>query len=81
MISDSGIGFGPAWYLFVSLAVVVLVVVLAVVLIRLALAARQTLLSTTTLQEARLELIREQTARLQVDGPGAPDAGPADPIA
>jgi hypothetical protein len=81
MISNSGIGFGLAWYVFVSLAVVVLVVVLAVVLIRLALAARQTLLITTTLQEARLELVREQTARLQADGPGAPDAGTADPIA
>jgi Flp pilus assembly protein TadB len=81
MISNSGIGFGLAWYVFVSLAVVVLVVVLAVVLIRLALAARQTLLMTTTLQEARLELVREQTARLQADGPGAPDAGPVDPIA
>ncbi|AJW77803.1 hypothetical protein [Clavibacter michiganensis] len=81
MISNSGIGFGLAWYLFVSLAVVVLVVIMAVVLIRLALAARQTLLITTTLQEARLELIREQTARLQADGRDAPDAGPADPIA
>ncbi|WP_316307805.1 hypothetical protein [Clavibacter michiganensis] len=80
MIS-SGIGFGLTWYLFVSLAVVVLVVVLAVVLIRLALAARRTLLITTTLQEARLELIREQTARLQAARPGAPDAGPVDPIA
>jgi Flp pilus assembly protein TadB len=81
MISNSGIGFGLAWYVFVSLAVVVLVVVLAVVLIRLALAARQTLLITTTLQEARLELVREQTARLQADWPGAPDAGTAEPIA
>ena len=80
MIS-SGIGFGLTWYLFVTLAVVVLAVILVVVLIRLALAARQTLLITTALQEARLELIREQTARLQADGPGAPDAGPVDPIA
>ncbi len=75
MIS-SGIGFGLTWYLFVSLAVVVLVVVLAVVLIRLALAARRTLLITTTLQEARLELVRERTARLRA---GLPDAGGADP--
>ncbi|MBM7026809.1 hypothetical protein [Clavibacter zhangzhiyongii] len=87
MISSPGIGFGLTWYLFVTLAVVVLSVVLAVVLIRLALAARRTLLVTTTLQEARLELIREQTARLQADdgdqpgGPYAPGAGPVGPVA
>lgn len=85
MISSPGIGLGLTWYLLVSVAVVVLAVVLAVVLLRLALAARQTLLVTTTLQEARLELIREQIARLQADAPDGPSAGegpgPVEPIA
>ncbi|OUE23804.1 hypothetical protein [Clavibacter michiganensis] len=79
MLSNAGLGL--TWYLFVSLALVVLAIVAAVVLIRLALAARRTLLATTSLQEARLELIREQMARLQADGPDAPHAGPVDPIA
>jgi hypothetical protein len=52
----------------------------------LALTARRALLVTTELQEARLELIREQTARLQADdgdadgdgGPYAPHGGGTD---
>ncbi|MBF4625114.1 hypothetical protein [Clavibacter sp. VKM Ac-2872] len=84
MISSSGASIGIALYILVILALVALSVVATVVLIRLALTARRTLLVTTELQEARLELIREQTARLQADdgdggaagGPYAPGAGP-----
>jgi hypothetical protein len=65
---------------------VALGVLALVVLIRLALTARRALLVTTELQEARLELIREQTARLQADdgdadgdgGPYAPHGGGTD---
>ena len=78
MISSPGASIGIALYILVILALVALGVLALVVLIRLALAARRTLVATTALQEARLELIREQTARLQAD---APDAGPVDPIA
>ncbi|RII94700.1 MULTISPECIES: hypothetical protein [Clavibacter] len=88
MISNSGAGIGIALYVLVILALAVLSIVATVVLIRLALVARRTLLVTTSLQEARLELIREQTARLQADddgdgngGPYGPGAGPSDPIA
>jgi len=90
MISNSGAGIGIALYVLVVLALAVLSIVATVVLIRLALAARRTLLVTTSLQEARLELIREQTARLQADddheldgngGPYAPGSGPVGPAA
>ncbi|MBF4621491.1 hypothetical protein [Clavibacter sp. VKM Ac-2542] len=87
MISDSGASIGIALYILVILALVALSVVATVVLIRLAIVARRTLLVTTELQEARLELIREQTARLQADdedaasGPYAPGAGPVGPAA
>jgi heme exporter protein D len=85
MISSPGASIGIALYILVILALVAIAVVAIVVLIRLALTARRTLLVTTTLQEARLELIREQTARLQADdgdepsGPYAPGAGPVGP--
>jgi hypothetical protein len=75
----------------VILALIALGVLALVVLIRLALTARKALVVTTELQEARLELIREQTARLQADDgdagsgpytPGAgPGAGPVGPVA
>ncbi|UKF80541.1 hypothetical protein [Clavibacter californiensis] len=87
MISSSGASIGIALYILVILALVALSVVATVVLIRLAIVARRTLLVTTELQEARLELIREQTARLQADdgdaasGPYAPGAGPVGPAA
>ncbi len=93
MISSPGASIGIALYILVILALVALSVVATVVLIRLALTARRTLLVTTTLQEARLELVREQTARLQADdgdepagpyAPGAPGAageGPVGPAA
>jgi hypothetical protein len=90
MISSPGASIGIALYILVILALVALGVLALVVLIRLGLTARRTLLVTTELQEARLELIREQTARLQADdgdGPGepgapyAPGAGPAGPSA
>jgi hypothetical protein len=93
MISSPGASIGIALYILVILALVALSVVATVVLIRLALTARRTLVVTTTLQEARLELIREQTARLQADdgdgdgdgdepsGPYAPGAGPVGPVA
>ncbi|WP_175345463.1 hypothetical protein [Clavibacter tessellarius] len=88
MISTPGAGIGIVLYVLVLLALVVLSIVATVVLIRLALVARRTLLVTTSLQEARLELIREQTARLQADddgdadgngGPYAPGSGPVGP--
>lgn len=86
MISNPGAGIGIVLYVLVVLALVVLSIVATVVLIRLALVARRTLLVTTSLQEARLELIREQTARLQADdgdagGPYAPGSGPSGPAA
>ena len=79
MISNSGAGIGIVLYVLVILALAVLSIVATVVLIRLALVARRTLLVTTSLQEARLELIREQTARLQADDDGDGDAGPYAP--
>ena len=87
MISSAVASIGIALYILVILALVALSVVATVVLIRLALTARRTLLVTTELQEARLELIREQTARLQADdgdgdavgGPYSPGAGPVGP--
>jgi predicted Holliday junction resolvase-like endonuclease len=89
MISNSGAGIGIVLYVLVILALAVLSIVATVVLIRLALVARRTLLVTTSLQEARLELIREQTARLQADdgdadgngGPYVPGSGPVGPAA
>ncbi|MFT2693328.1 hypothetical protein [Clavibacter zhangzhiyongii] len=87
MISSPGASIGIALYVLVILALVALSVVATVVLIRLALTARRTLVVTTALQEARLELVREQTARLQADdgdqpgGPYAPGAGPVGPVA
>ena len=91
MISNSGASIGIALYILVILGLIALGVLALVVLIRLALTARRTLLVTTELQEARLELIREQTARLQADdrdgdgdaagGPYAPGAGPVGPVA
>lgn len=88
MISNSGAGIGILLYVLVILALAVLSIVATVVLIRLALVARRTLLVTTSLQEARLELIREQTARLQAEddgdadtGPYAPGSGPVGPAA
>ncbi len=93
MISSPGASIGIALYILVILALVALSVVATVVLIRLALTARRTLLVTTTLQEARIELVREQTARLQADdgdepagpyapgAPGAPGEGPVGPAA
>lgn len=82
MIS-SGAGIGIALYVLVILALVTLGALALVVLIRLALTARRTLLVTTELQEARRELVREQTARLQADDGDAPDApySPAGPDA
>ncbi|MBP2456800.1 putative membrane protein [Clavibacter michiganensis] len=87
MISSPGASVGIALYILVILALIALGVLALVVLIRLALTARTTLLVTTELQEARLELIREQTARLQADdgdaagGPYAPGTGPVGPAA
>jgi hypothetical protein len=87
MIPSPGASVGIALYILVILALVALAVVATVVLIRLALTARRTLLVTSTLQEARLELIREQTARLQADdadepaGPYAPGTAPVGPAA
>ena len=78
MISSPGASIGIALYVLVILALVALGVLALVVLIRLALTARRALVVTTELQEARRELVREQTARLQADDGDGP-AGPCSP--
>lgn len=62
--------------LLAALALVALVAVALVVAVRVALAGRRTLAATAPLDEARLELVRERTARLRA---GLPDAGGVDP--
>ncbi|MWJ14131.1 hypothetical protein [Clavibacter michiganensis] len=62
--------------LLMAVAMVALAAVLIVVLVRVALAGRRTLAASAALDEARLELVRERTARLRA---GLPDAGGADP--
>jgi hypothetical protein len=62
--------------LLLAFALVGLVAVALVVLVRVALAGRRTLAATAALDEARLELTRERTARLRA---GLPDAGGVDP--
>ncbi|WP_317231289.1 hypothetical protein [Clavibacter sp. MX14-G9D] len=87
MIPSPGASIGIALYVLVILALVALGVLALVVLIRLALTARRALVVTTELQEARRELVREQTARLQADdgdgagGPYSPVGGPTGPDA
>ncbi|MBM7412279.1 Flp pilus assembly protein TadB [Clavibacter michiganensis] len=62
--------------LLVAVALVALGAVLLVVLVRVALAGRRTLAASAALDDARLELVRERTARLRA---GLPDAGGVDP--
>jgi uncharacterized protein (DUF58 family) len=69
--------------LLLGTVLVALVAVALVVLVRVALVGRRTLAATAALDEARLELVRERTARLRA-GLGddvADDAGAAGPIA
>ena len=67
--------------LFVAVALVALGAVLLVVVVRVALGGRRTLASTAALDEARLELVRERTARLRAGLPDAGGMGPEDPAA
>ncbi|MFT2693329.1 hypothetical protein [Clavibacter zhangzhiyongii] len=73
-------GYDVLWSisLLVTFALVALGAVLVVVLVRVALAGRRRLAATAALDEARLELVRERTARLRaglpdVGGPGSDD--------
>lgn len=67
--------------LLVVVALVALGAVLLVLLVRVALAGRPTLAATAALDEARLELVRERTARLRAGLPETAGAGPEDPAA
>jgi uncharacterized protein (DUF58 family) len=67
--------------LLLGLALVALAAVALVVLVRVALAGRRTLVATAELDEARLELVRERTARLRAGLPDAGEAEAADPAA
>ncbi|WP_150307762.1 hypothetical protein [Planctomonas psychrotolerans] len=69
-----GFSFFSAVYIAVLVALVVLVIVLILALIRLAYAARATLLATTRLQELRADL-------LLADGGGATDVPTDDSVA
>ncbi|WP_043676243.1 hypothetical protein [Clavibacter michiganensis] len=62
--------------LLVVVALVAIGALLLVLLVRVALVGRRTLAATAALDEARIELVRERTARLRA---GLPDAGRADP--
>ncbi|RII92955.1 hypothetical protein, partial [Clavibacter californiensis] len=62
--------------LVVAVALVALGAVLLVVLVRVAFGGRRTLAASAALDEARLELVRERTARLRA---GLPDTGGVDP--
>ncbi|WP_237581991.1 hypothetical protein [Clavibacter phaseoli] len=62
--------------LLAAIALVALVAVALVVVVRVALAGRGALAATAALDEARLELVRERTARLRA---GLPEAGGMDP--
>nr|WP_228494866.1 hypothetical protein [Clavibacter sp. VKM Ac-2873] len=55
--------------------------VLLVVLVRVALDGRRTLAATSALDEARIELVRERTARLRAGLPDAAGPGAEDPAA
>ena len=67
--------------LLAALALVALVAVALVVVVRVALAGRLTLAATAELDEARLELVRERTARLRAGLPAAGGLDPEDPAA
>jgi hypothetical protein len=67
--------------LLVPVALVALGAVLLVLLVRVALAARRTLTATAALDDARIELVRERTARLRAGLPDAAGADPEDPAA
>jgi hypothetical protein len=67
--------------LLVVVALLALGAVLLVLLVRVALAGRRTLAATAALHEARLELVRERTARLHARLPDAAGADPEDPAA
>ncbi|MEJ1815965.1 hypothetical protein DOU09_15030 [Clavibacter michiganensis subsp. michiganensis] len=60
----------------VAVVVIVAIVIALVALVRFARAGRRARAASAALDEARLELVRERTARLRA---GLPDAGGADP--
>ena len=65
--------------LLLGVALVALAAVALVALVRVALAGTRALVATDALDEARIELVRERTARLRA---GLADAagGPAEPV-
>ncbi|QIS40278.1 hypothetical protein [Clavibacter capsici] len=65
----------------VTVAVIVGVVIGLVVLIRFLRAGRRAWAASAALDEARLELVRERTARLRAGLPETAGAGPEDPAA
>ncbi|MBF4617859.1 hypothetical protein ITJ44_07205 [Clavibacter sp. VKM Ac-2873] len=67
--------------LLAAVALVALGAVLLVVLVRVALDGRRTLAATSALDEARIELVRERTARLRAGLPDAAGPGAEDPAA
>ena len=76
-------GYDLIWSLplLMGIALAALGAVALVALVRVALAGRRTLAATAALDEARLELVRERTARLRAGLPDAGGADPADPLA
>ncbi|MFT2753037.1 hypothetical protein [Clavibacter sp. Sh2088] len=85
--SDDSILLPTAYDVFGSVAVLVTIAlvavgaVLLVLLVRVALAGRRTLVATAALDEARLELVRERTARLRAGLPDVGGPGSEDPAA
>ena len=67
--------------LVVAVALVALGAALLVVLVRVALGGRRTLAASAALDEARIELVRERTARLRAGLPDAVGPGSEDPAA
>jgi type II secretory pathway pseudopilin PulG len=67
----------------VTVVVIVVIVIALVVLVRFARAGRRARAASAALDEARLELVRERTARLRAGLPDAPGAsvGDGDPTA
>jgi hypothetical protein len=67
--------------LLVPVALVALGAVLLILLVRVALAGRRALFATAALDEARIELVRERTARLRAGLPDVMGPDPEDPAA
>ncbi|OUE23803.1 hypothetical protein [Clavibacter michiganensis] len=65
----------------VTIVVIVAIVIALVALVRFAHADRRARDASAALDEGRLELVRERTARLRAGLPDAGAAGPEDPAA